>query len=251
MTTDPAGQYSSPYLGMGNNPINGTDPDGGKFFTDYKNKQTGETVHVNDGIDQVVEIDQKHWDWAVSLSENYDPGNFIHNFMNYSLQKGGTLRPDLFYTINNVLEGQSVVSYASTGDCEDAARGQCNNAGVQPQWRNGGIHMLVDNDVQKQYGGRNLTANRASAISTINTELVAGNPLMLGLSYGGDVGNTSNTNKLVGHFVVLVGRGNDVGGNYYIFLDNVTTQTHKLHFQSNNTFSNSTYIGTEIRPNIN
>ncbi len=28
LTTDPAGQFSSPYLGMGNNPINGVDPDG-------------------------------------------------------------------------------------------------------------------------------------------------------------------------------------------------------------------------------
>ncbi|MGM0580942.1 MAG: RHS repeat-associated core domain-containing protein [Bacteroidota bacterium] len=30
-TTDPYGQYPSPYLGMGNNPINGVDPDGGFF----------------------------------------------------------------------------------------------------------------------------------------------------------------------------------------------------------------------------
>lgn len=29
LTTDPAGQYSSPYLGMGNNPISRVDPDGG------------------------------------------------------------------------------------------------------------------------------------------------------------------------------------------------------------------------------
>jgi len=33
LTTDPYGQYSSPYLGMGNDPINGIDPDGG-----YKTK---------------------------------------------------------------------------------------------------------------------------------------------------------------------------------------------------------------------
>ena len=31
LTTDPAGQYSSPYLGMGNNPLNGIDPDGAFF----------------------------------------------------------------------------------------------------------------------------------------------------------------------------------------------------------------------------
>ncbi len=34
LTTDPYGQYNSPYMGMGNNPINGIDPDGGCFTTD-------------------------------------------------------------------------------------------------------------------------------------------------------------------------------------------------------------------------
>ena len=29
LTTDPMGQYNSPYIGMGNDPINGIDPDGG------------------------------------------------------------------------------------------------------------------------------------------------------------------------------------------------------------------------------
>ena len=33
LTTDPAGQYSSPYLGMGNNPVSRVDPDGG--FWEY------------------------------------------------------------------------------------------------------------------------------------------------------------------------------------------------------------------------
>lgn len=31
MTTDPYGQYHSPYVGMGNDPVNGVDPDGGLF----------------------------------------------------------------------------------------------------------------------------------------------------------------------------------------------------------------------------
>ncbi|MCB9427135.1 MAG: RHS repeat-associated core domain-containing protein [Flavobacteriales bacterium] len=32
LTTDPYGQYHSPYLGMGNDPVNGIDPDGGWWF---------------------------------------------------------------------------------------------------------------------------------------------------------------------------------------------------------------------------
>ncbi len=34
LTTDPAKQYDSPYLGMGNNPINGVDPNGAYFIID-------------------------------------------------------------------------------------------------------------------------------------------------------------------------------------------------------------------------
>jgi len=34
MSIDPADQYASPYLGMGNNPVNGTDPDGAFFVID-------------------------------------------------------------------------------------------------------------------------------------------------------------------------------------------------------------------------
>ena len=40
LTTDPAGQYSSPYLAMGNNWINKIDPDGGEDW--YVNNETGE-----------------------------------------------------------------------------------------------------------------------------------------------------------------------------------------------------------------
>jgi len=40
-TTDPYNQYWSPYLGMGNNPINGVDPDGGRADW-FENAVTGE-----------------------------------------------------------------------------------------------------------------------------------------------------------------------------------------------------------------
>jgi len=51
LTTDPAGQYASPYLGMGNNPINGIDPDGALYNPVYGSdgKRRGSTVEGNQG----------------------------------------------------------------------------------------------------------------------------------------------------------------------------------------------------------
>jgi len=55
MSTDPMGQYASPYLGMGNNPLNRVDPDGGEDgpkprpVVNWKDFKTSEmVVHLND-----------------------------------------------------------------------------------------------------------------------------------------------------------------------------------------------------------
>ncbi len=62
LTTDPYGQYNSPYLGMGNNPINGIDPDGGKFFTKYK--YGDQEVEVRDGVDKTLEVNAEQFEMA-------------------------------------------------------------------------------------------------------------------------------------------------------------------------------------------
>ena len=99
LTTDPAGQYSSPYLGMGNNPINGVDPDGGEFFTKYKLRggTKDDVVEVNDGIDLTFEVDEFDFAMAkifasqinnfrpdenglVSFSVNYELNAAYNNF---------------------------------------------------------------------------------------------------------------------------------------------------------------------------
>lgn len=52
LTADPYGQYASPYLGMGNNPINGVDPDG-VFFGGYKLNDNGDLVKISDEGDDI------------------------------------------------------------------------------------------------------------------------------------------------------------------------------------------------------
>ncbi len=57
LTVDPYGQYNSPYLGMGNNPINGVDPDGG-FFWDPKVNDDGSISYIaaeGDTVDSFAE----------------------------------------------------------------------------------------------------------------------------------------------------------------------------------------------------
>jgi len=58
LTTDPYSQYHSPYLGMGNNPINGVDPDGGLFgWIRAKAHQL-----INGG--EVYKNDYDKWVWS-------------------------------------------------------------------------------------------------------------------------------------------------------------------------------------------
>ncbi|MFV0571694.1 MAG: RHS repeat-associated core domain-containing protein [Xanthomarina gelatinilytica] len=91
LTTDPAGQFSSPYLGMGNNPINGTDPDGGKWFTDFINNETGEHRHVDDGSDAIVLLGNDEWGNVGKYASLYEWGlGFIADELTSSFFGEGT-----------------------------------------------------------------------------------------------------------------------------------------------------------------
>ncbi|MCA4900649.1 MAG: fibronectin type III domain-containing protein, partial [Cytophagales bacterium] len=76
---DPAGQFYSPYVGMGNNPVSGVDPDGGKFFDFYKEIATGKVSWI-DGSGKI--------DGFEHLSENkYDAS--VLNAIGADIMKGG------------------------------------------------------------------------------------------------------------------------------------------------------------------
>ncbi|MNF86260.1 hypothetical protein D3C84_686920 [compost metagenome] len=49
LSTDPYSQYASPYLGMGNNPVSGVDPDGGWLFKFWANFQRNNAI--KNGLD--------------------------------------------------------------------------------------------------------------------------------------------------------------------------------------------------------
>jgi RHS repeat-associated protein len=73
MTIDPYNQYHSPYVGMGNNPVNGVDPDGGKFLDD---------IYVNSKNNTAV---------IVPTQDNFD-GVFVdHEFIGYTNKGLGRL----------------------------------------------------------------------------------------------------------------------------------------------------------------
>ncbi|WP_188112313.1 T6SS effector amidase Tae4 family protein [Aquimarina sp. RZ0] len=87
LTTDPAGQFHSPYMSMGNNWVSRVDPDGGYSPpTDFENTQTGEKVHVEDGIDQTVRVDNKDWGQVLGFQDAFRNGNLnpsgYSNFIN-------------------------------------------------------------------------------------------------------------------------------------------------------------------------
>ncbi len=66
LSTDPYGQYASPYVGMGNNPISGIDPDGGWFFKEYPNAKAYYKENPNGKLDG----SDGHWLSIDRLSNN-------------------------------------------------------------------------------------------------------------------------------------------------------------------------------------
>jgi len=113
LTTDPKGVHYSPYLGMANNPINAIDPDGGSPLTDFINKKTGEHKKVNDGIKQIVLVNNADWD-RVGI---YDQ---MHSIGAYPIDFGDTpIKPNNFGVYQFPESGPGFSRYTGAGNNEN------------------------------------------------------------------------------------------------------------------------------------
>jgi hypothetical protein len=235
LTVDPYGEFFSPYVGMGNNPINLIDPDGGQTDTDFKNKKTGDVIHFEDGINQVILVDDATFNALSGLSwkDSWDKND---TYLYDNAIKYGVKDPTSFYTINDVLKGQSLVPYAN--NCHTAANQQCINAGVRPGGPYDQVNTMVDNSLPNKggFGNENLTTNTQAAKMMITNNLSNKKPVLTGVYYGGN--NPGNRNEMTDHFVVIVGQGSDRNGNYYTYYDNYgkegsNTVLNKLYVKKN------------------
>jgi RHS repeat-associated protein len=80
----------TPYHFVSNNPIMRIDPDG---LTDFENSTTGDVVTVNDGMNQIVKVDNKHWQTAVGYSKNEKGNSPSSAYNTFIADNGGVAVP--------------------------------------------------------------------------------------------------------------------------------------------------------------
>ena len=76
LSVDPmSDKYSSisPYAYTANNPIRLKDPNGMEL-TEYENSKTGETININDNINERVEVSDEDWGGVKQLKKDWDAG---------------------------------------------------------------------------------------------------------------------------------------------------------------------------------
>ena len=93
LSVDPLNHLSpnqSAFHFVSNNPVIRIDPNG---LTDFVNNETCETVTVNDGMNQTINVMSDQWQSAVEFSKNQDGNNPTKDYNNFITNLGGNAVP--------------------------------------------------------------------------------------------------------------------------------------------------------------
>lgn len=172
-----------------------------------------------------------------------------------------------FKTIENVAANDKFESYENNESvCFKAAKAQTINGGGNPGGPLDALQVFGDNDYQVTHAnkkgeyGQVLKYSFVEAMKLLMSELSAGKPITVGVTYARN--EVGNHNRITDHFITVVGMGYDakVGKNFFSFYDNYGTtrtdlQTNRLYIHPNRAvigqgYGNNTYQMTEVRPNM-
>ncbi|SRX52254.1 hypothetical protein AEQU1_00117 [Aequorivita sp. CIP111184] len=223
LTTDPYKQHFSPYMGMGNNPISFTDPDGG---SDCPNKpcNQGEATTFN-YLSGEYEVDLST---GFTLEEvvvtapqgvnGIDGKNFINGaIVLYGISQGasGTIRD--FDQITDALKKQTFLSreFNQAGELRPYKL----NPDGTAAYKGGGPARYKAEDVTKAASKFKATANTIKVVKAIG---VAGNIVGVGLSVhqiylDGEVTLVNGMDTSMGLVAFIPGVGWVLSGSYSIF----------------------------------
>ncbi|HCN84994.1 MAG TPA: hypothetical protein DIT07_15460 [Sphingobacteriaceae bacterium] len=167
---------------------------------------------------------------------------------------------DPFRPIAPLIARSSFVGYNYNGEtnCFDLAKMQLAPLGLVPCDVNNRIQMALENNSHSISSTNSFT----KGVDTINKSLSSGKPIIVGVDE--KLGST-NSDEVTDHFFVIVGRGNDAGGDYFTYYDNRTSyvqygasENNKLYIDYNTglitgTFNKDSqswdYTVSQVRPN--
>ncbi|PKP29182.1 MAG: hypothetical protein CVU01_01260 [Bacteroidetes bacterium HGW-Bacteroidetes-18] len=193
LTTDPAGQYSSPYLGMGNDPINGIDPDGawstraGRFLAwmgngfkgTFSNTPGASDPNNNFGIRMTYTPDEGGA--GISISHSNDALN--RNTMLYDMSKFSN--PEISnYSQSNILSITNLASGMTIGIVDQASKDLVRN-GIMVNSKLNTYNLYRSNGTLNgnQYISGSKYLNRVGTIKTVARYASVLNYLSLGEGY--------------------------------------------------------------------
>lgn len=113
-STDPMAQYHSPYVGMGNDPINDIDPDGGEAKTDFYTNSGKLVRHVEDGSNAIF------YQTGSGANLHYEFGGFGGAGTNFTINPGSVLEQQ--QVLNNSNANLAAGAGPGGTHCSEATR---------------------------------------------------------------------------------------------------------------------------------